>query len=156
MVRQFVVALGLFAVLCTAALAQEAPPQAPPKLEDHPLAVAFKDFSKAYQAAEDASTLGKFEESVAGQPVVWIGVITDIPATGQHLVVEPLVSEAKKGFEAFIVAKLETGESLATIAKPGQRIMLQGVITSLGTSGPIVVAQRFALEQKPNDAEKVE
>ncbi len=78
--------------------------------------------------------------------IVWLGVVKDIPKTGEHLVVVPLVSEADKDFEVFVSAKIE-GKSLAEIAKPGQKIILMGTITGLGTSGPLVTASRFALEQ---------
>ena len=180
MVRKLVVSLGLLSVLLigaiwaplnfrnsgpdlaaetetvTISVADEAPPE-PPKIEDHPAAQSFTLFSAVYQAASDAKELAKFEKDVTGLPVIWIGKITDVPNTGEHLVVAPLVSAANAGFDAFVVAKLDDPAlKLADIAKAGNLIMLEGTITSFGTNGPIVTVSRFAIGTEKNDEAKVE
>lgn len=181
MVRKSVVAFGLFAVLLvgaiwtpltfrnspsaltaeteTVAVADEAPeaPEAPVKLEDTPAAQAFTLFSAVYQAAYDAKELAAFGRDVIGLPVVWLGKITDVPVTGEHLVVVPLVSAANKNFEVFVVAKLsDPNLKLADVAKAGNLIILEGVITSGGTSGPIVTANQFMIGKPKDDTNKVE
>ncbi len=176
MVRKFLTAFGLLAVLLlgaiwaplnfrstglvadtqTTAVAEEAPAAPEPKIEDHPAAQSLLLFGAIYQATAEAKDLAAFEKEVTGMPVVWLGEIKDVPNTGEHLVVVPLVTEGNPSFDVFVVAKLDGDTKLADVAKAGNLIILEGTITSFGTNGPIVTASRFAIGTRKNDEAKVE
>ena len=179
MVRKSIVAFGLLAALLVGAIwlplnfrgsgtplvseqttetvtvTDEAPAEV--KLEETPAAQAFTLYSAIYQAALDEKELAQFEKETVGLPVVWLGKIVDVPATGEHLVIVPLVSAANENFEVFVVAKLDDPNvKLSEIAEVGNLIILDGVITSGGTSGPIVTANQFMIGKLKDDTAKVE
>lgn len=180
MVRKIFLGFGLLAVLLIGAIwtpltfrnsdtttvalvsetvVDEAPeaPAAPPKLEDHPAAQSLILFNAIYDAEYEAKDLAAFERQATGIPVVWLGKIKDVPATGEHLVVVPLVPKDGSNFDVFVVAKLDDPNTkLKDVAEAGNLIILKGVITSFGTNGPIVTAEQFMIGKPKNDDAKVE
>jgi len=140
--RNIIIAIGLFFALCASALAETKP-------ENTYEARSLNKFTQEYQRAYDSWTLDKFENTVRGNHVQWLGIVTDVSRTGNYFTFKPILSSTTEDFDVFVRAELKSGQSIATLVTEGKLVKVDGHVSSLGTSGAIVIAQRVCVEQKP-------